>query len=165
LTLATVAFAADAFDVGMFATHGIALPASIRRRQAEFFHGRLAARAALIRHRFPPMDVAIGPRGSRSAGSCQQRFQRPSDSHRSGTKAAASTASPRTGMRSRGSRASWISGEWKFDAQSKLKLPLLNLLSSAQGTGSCCQDATATSSRLYVTPGRPSVKLLFKRRL
>lgn len=65
-------FDAASFDVGLFAAHGIGLPptiaASVRKRQAEFFYGRYAARMAIARldaaAALPPPDapedIAIG---------------------------------------------------------------------------------------------------------
>lgn len=53
------------FEQGWFAREALALPpqiaVSVRKRQAEFFHGRLCARAALLQHGQQSGDVPIGP--------------------------------------------------------------------------------------------------------
>lgn len=53
------------FDSSWFAQQALARPAqiaaSVAKRQAEFFHGRLCARAALEQHGYPGADVPIGP--------------------------------------------------------------------------------------------------------
>jgi 4'-phosphopantetheinyl transferase EntD len=66
LDLVCVAFDAARFDAARFAREAVALPPAIARavpkRQAEFFHGRLCARAALARHGVAGADIAIGAR-------------------------------------------------------------------------------------------------------
>jgi 4'-phosphopantetheinyl transferase EntD len=60
-----IRFDAQHFDAGMFAATGIESPSQIARsvhaRQAEFFFGRLAARAALALQGVPGAPIAIGP--------------------------------------------------------------------------------------------------------
>lgn len=55
----------DAFKTAAFVRHGIDMPASIersvRKRQAEFFMGRLAARDALVTLGVPGRQIAVGP--------------------------------------------------------------------------------------------------------
>lgn len=67
LALHLVAFDAARFRPSLFDEAGIARPASVARsvarRQAEFFFGRLAARAALIEQRQGMGDVGKGPAG------------------------------------------------------------------------------------------------------
>jgi len=57
-------FSVDGFDLGAFARAGVGLPpqieASVRRRQAEFFFGRLAARAALLDQGASVLEVPVG---------------------------------------------------------------------------------------------------------
>lgn len=66
LTLAVhlIEFNAATFESGAFARAAIALPAdvarSVRKRQAEYFHGRLAARLALAAAGLPVTDVGKG---------------------------------------------------------------------------------------------------------
>lgn len=58
-------FSPATFDPGVFASAAIALPVdvarSVRKRQAEYFHGRLAARLALAQAGLPVADVGKGP--------------------------------------------------------------------------------------------------------
>ena len=62
--LCLVEFDAHGFNVDAFRAGGIALPpqiaGSVRKRQAEFFFGRLAARRALSACGIVPCEVAIG---------------------------------------------------------------------------------------------------------
>jgi 4'-phosphopantetheinyl transferase EntD len=64
LLLHLVPFVEERFDAADFAAAGIACPdaisRSVRKRQAEFFHGRVAARAALSEFGIPALDVAVG---------------------------------------------------------------------------------------------------------
>jgi len=64
-----IAYDVDAFAVAAFARHGIDMPASIERsvkkRQAEFFMGRLAAREALTALAPPPVGAASAANGAR----------------------------------------------------------------------------------------------------
>lgn len=64
LQMACADYAAATFDVAAFAQQGIALPRQIataaRQRQADFFHGRLCARAALRRLSAESQQVGIG---------------------------------------------------------------------------------------------------------
>ena len=64
LPVCLIAFDAAAFDPRAFADFGIGCPdsveRSVRKRQAEFFHGRLAARHALSTLGAAPIDVPIG---------------------------------------------------------------------------------------------------------
>jgi 4'-phosphopantetheinyl transferase EntD len=66
LELLCATFDAARFDAACFARHSVELPETIAsavpKRQAEFFHGRLCARAALARHGVVGADVAIGAR-------------------------------------------------------------------------------------------------------
>lgn len=63
-SLYLVEFDVNAFDMDAFRAVGIALPQqivrSVRKRQAEFFFGRLAARRALFTCGLAQCDVAIG---------------------------------------------------------------------------------------------------------
>lgn len=67
LALHVVEFDAEWFDASAFATASIALTPTlarcVRRRQAEFFYGRLAARAALRELRAASLDIGIGAAG------------------------------------------------------------------------------------------------------
>jgi enterobactin synthetase component D len=66
LTLAVqlIDFSAEALTPAAFADHGVALPAhiarSVRKRQAEYFHGRLAARHALAAAGLPVLEIGTG---------------------------------------------------------------------------------------------------------
>lgn len=59
-----IAFDADAFDMPAFEMAGLACPPglarSVKKRQAEFLFGRLAARRAMHALGVPPVDVPIG---------------------------------------------------------------------------------------------------------
>jgi enterobactin synthetase component D len=65
LQMAYVRFTPAEFDVGCFGLAGIDRPAqitaSVLKRQAEFFHGRLCARAAMRLLGIEDRQVAIGP--------------------------------------------------------------------------------------------------------
>lgn len=62
--LCLLRFQASDFDVNWFATHALPCPpsitASVRKRQAEYFHGRLAARQALARYGLAHREVGTG---------------------------------------------------------------------------------------------------------
>lgn len=64
LAVHLIEFNAATFDAGAFASAAIALPLeiarSVRKRQAEYFHGRLAARFALAAAGLPVADVGKG---------------------------------------------------------------------------------------------------------
>ena len=64
LPVCLLRFDMDAFTPDMFAAFAVARPervaASVPRRQAEFFFGRMAARAAMLLQGLPAHDVAIG---------------------------------------------------------------------------------------------------------
>jgi 4'-phosphopantetheinyl transferase EntD len=65
LTVHMLGFSPAAFDIEAFASAAVALPAdvarSVRKRQAEYFHGRLAARLALAAAGLPVADIGKGP--------------------------------------------------------------------------------------------------------
>ncbi|MBL8507962.1 4'-phosphopantetheinyl transferase family protein [Chitinimonas sp. JJ19] len=65
LSASLVQFEPQQFDGMAFATHGIDCPpsiaASVRKRQAEFFFGRLAAAHALAAQGVDPAPIPIGP--------------------------------------------------------------------------------------------------------
>jgi 4'-phosphopantetheinyl transferase EntD len=65
LPVCLIEFDAAAFTPNMFATFGVERPsrlaASVHKRQAEFFFGRMAARAAMLVQGLPAREVAIGP--------------------------------------------------------------------------------------------------------
>lgn len=65
LRLHLVPFVAAEFELGAFEKAGIRLPPavaqSVVKRQAEFFFGRLAARAALLEQGATALEVPIGP--------------------------------------------------------------------------------------------------------
>ncbi len=67
LQVVLASFELAGFDPSAFAAAGIACPASVarsvRKRQAEFFFGRFAARAALCHYGAPIVDVPIGNAG------------------------------------------------------------------------------------------------------
>ena len=67
LQVVLASFDSAGFNGSAFAAAGIACPASVarsvRKRQAEFFFGRLAARAALFDYGAPIVDVPIGNAG------------------------------------------------------------------------------------------------------
>lgn len=60
-TLCLLPYRVDQFDPSAFATHGLSCPPAIARsvakRQAEYFHGRLAARQALSRYGMGHLEV------------------------------------------------------------------------------------------------------------
>ena len=64
LALQLIDFRAESFTPAAFAAHGLALPPhiqrSVRKRQAEYFHGRLAARHALAAAGLPVEDIGTG---------------------------------------------------------------------------------------------------------
>lgn len=64
LAVHLIGFCAATFDVAAFVHAAIALPPdvarSVRKRQAEFFHGRLAARLALAHAGLPVADIGKG---------------------------------------------------------------------------------------------------------
>ncbi|QBQ34793.1 4'-phosphopantetheinyl transferase superfamily protein [Pseudoduganella plicata] len=64
LAVQLIEFTAEAFTPAAFAAHALALPAhierSVRKRQAEYFHGRLAARHALAAAGLPVTDIGTG---------------------------------------------------------------------------------------------------------
>jgi len=64
LALQLIDFTADSFVPTAFADHALALPAhierSVRKRQAEYFYGRLAARHALAAAGLPVLDIGTG---------------------------------------------------------------------------------------------------------
>ena len=66
--LCWIAFDTAAFDATAFTQAGIAYPPSlarsVRKRQAEFFFGRLAARTAVTSLGRPAVDLPIGPLGA-----------------------------------------------------------------------------------------------------
>ncbi|MET0268012.1 MAG: 4'-phosphopantetheinyl transferase superfamily protein [Duganella sp.] len=62
--LCLLRFQAKDFDPSWFASHALPCPpsiaASVRKRQAEYFHGRLAARQALARYGLAHIEVTTG---------------------------------------------------------------------------------------------------------
>lgn len=64
LALQLIDFSADSFAPTAFAVHALALPrhiqGSVRKRQAEYFYGRLAARHALAAAGLPVLDIDTG---------------------------------------------------------------------------------------------------------